>query len=91
MHADEAGSAGQNGTDEEADRRRRRQQQPGTHEDDDAHDCNGEVLAGEIGLRPFTNITGNFLHAGIALIGGQDRACRPDRIGYRQQTAKYDA
>jgi hypothetical protein len=90
MHADEAGQAGQHRADEEADGRAHGEQPPGQQQHDDADDGDGRVLPGQIGLRAFTDGGRDFLHACVALIGREDRLCRPEGVGNGKQAAGYD-
>ncbi len=61
---------------------------PGEHENDDADDGDGRVLAGQIGLRALTDVAGDFLHAGVALVGGEHRLRRPDGIDRPRATRR---
>ena len=62
VHADEAGGAGQDRADREADRDQPAEQQADDHEDHDADDADGGVLALEIGLRALAHGGGDLLH-----------------------------
>ena len=90
MHADEAGGAGQHRADQKADRGNPGEQPPGESKDDDADDGDRGVLAREIGLRTLADRGGDFLHARVALIGREDRARCPARVGEGKQPAKYN-
>ena len=80
VHADEAGGAGQDGPDGEADRHRPRKQKPehDEHNDADATDCG--VLALEIGLRALGDRAGNLLHAGRAGVRRHQAVDRIDAV-----------
>jgi hypothetical protein len=82
MHADEAGRAREDRADQEAESSLSGKKEKGKNENSDADNADRPVLARQIGLGTFSNISRNFLHSGIALVGGQHRLGRPDRIGH---------
>jgi hypothetical protein len=90
MHADETRDTRKHGADQEAQGGDARKQPPGQHEHNDADNGDRRILAGQISLRAFANRSGNLLHARIALIGGEHRAGRPDRVSHGQHAAEYD-
>ena len=83
IHADKAGGAGQDGADREPDRHRPRKQKAEGNEHDDADARDGDVLAPQIGLRPFRHRGGNLLHARCA---GVRRHQAINRIDRRRQS-----
>lgn len=87
MHADEARGTREHRTDQEADGGRTREQNPCGYENDDTDEGDGCVLTREVGLRPLSDKACDFLHAGIPLVGGKHRPCRPDGIDHRKQPA----
>ncbi|MCY1289336.1 hypothetical protein D9M70_384250 [compost metagenome] len=87
MHADEARSARKDRTDQKAESGGGRKKNPSGDENDNTDDGNGLVLTREIGLRPFTNVACDFLHAGVPPVGGHHRLCCPDGINHREQPA----
>ena len=91
QHADEPGRARERRADQKADPDRNRKQERHQHEDHDARNRYGGVLPREIGRRAFLNRRGDFLHAGVAGIGGHDRLDRPDAIYDGQRPTGDDA
>ena len=90
VHADEAGCAGQDSADEEADGDWPGEQKAKDDEDDRADDGDGEILAAEIGLGPLGDRAGDLLHAGVTGIGGEQlRRCH-DTVHQRQNAAEND-
>ena len=89
-HAGEAGDAGENRADGEADRDRDRKQPGEDDEDDDADNSDGHVLTTKIGGGAFLDRGGDLLHAGRAGVGRQHRARRPGAVGNREQAAEDD-
>ena len=87
VHADEAGSPRQHGTDQEADGCGAGEKKPCGDENDGADDRDVQVLPSEVSLSTLANIACNFLHSGIALVRRQHRACRPDRVDHGQKSA----
>jgi hypothetical protein len=90
MHADEPRNAREHRANQETECGGRGQQPPRKHEDDDADDGDGGVLARQICLCAFTDGCGDFLHACVALIGGKHRFGRPDGVQDRKQAAGDD-
>ena len=90
IHADEAGGAGQDRADGEADRDQPAEQQPDHDEDHDPHHADGGVLAFQISLRALTDGGGDLLHFGRAGIGLHHRHGGPDAIDNGKQTAGDD-
>ena len=88
VHADEAGHAGQDRTDGEADGDPDAKEVGDDDEEDDTDDRDRDVLPPEIGLRAFGDRAGDFLHAlgaGVALHHVVDG---PEAIGDRKQAAQ---
>ena len=90
VHADEAGGAGEDGSDGEADRHRPRKQKPKDDEYDDADAGDGGVLAPEVGLRPFRHRARDFLHARRADIGRHQTVGRIDAVDDGKQSTDDD-
>ena len=90
QHADVAGGAGEDGADQEADADGEAEQEGDDQEDDRAGDGDGGVLPAQVGAGAFLDRRGDLLHAGVARIGGQHRADRPDAVDDRQQAADDD-
>jgi len=83
MHADETGSTGKNGANDETDCGFRREKNPRSDRDDDTNDCDGQILTCEISLSSLANIACYFTHALVALIGIQNALRCPNRISDR--------
>ena len=88
VHADEAGGAGEDGADREADRHRPRQEKPETDEDDDADAGDGRILAPEIGLRPLPHRAGNLLHSLRAGVRRHEARDRVDAVDDGKQSTE---
>ncbi len=71
VHADEAGRAGEQRAEQEAEGHPPAEQDDEQHEDDAADIGDGRVLALEIGLRAFGDGVGDFLHPLRAGVGGE--------------------
>ena len=90
IHADEAGHARQNRADRESDRHKPAEQQADDHEDHDADDADGGVLALEIGLRALAHGRGDLLHLCRAGVRLHDGPRGPDAVNDGKQTAGDD-
>ncbi len=87
VHADEAGGARQDRTEEEADRHRKAEQPTDKQEDHHADDGDGHVLAAQVGGRALGDRARDLLHARRTGVGGHERLGRPDAIDHGQKPA----
>ena len=90
VHADKAGQARQHGPDQEPDRHQPGQEQAEPHEDHDADDGDGQVLAAEIGLRALGDRARDLLHPQAADVGGQHLPDRHHAVGHGEQPGQND-
>ena len=89
MHADVAGRAGKNRTDQEADAHEIAEQPGQDAEQHQANQGDGQVLAVEVGPRALLHGTGDLLHALGAGARAQDRPGGVETIGERDQSAGH--
>jgi hypothetical protein len=87
VHADEAAGAREHGADHEADGRLAVEKDADQHGQHHADDGDGLVLARQVGRRARLDGGGDFLHAGVAGVFGQDPAAGPEAVGHGDQPA----
>jgi hypothetical protein len=90
VHADEAGSARQHRTDQEADRNQHAEEVGQKGENHDADHADRHVLALEISLRALGHRGRDLLHARVAGVRFQNGRRRPDGVNDRKRSAEHN-